>query len=137
MKRRQALPDRRGFRGVKHRKKSVQVLRKPALRIPPGLGAGQTKPPDLDKGALAFQKADEIRETAVELIRFRRTLFQQEKQLIGLVVVLVLQSGDDVHIHFLPHRSGDLAARRISGERFLMPDTTPMAMYSVTMEEPP
>ena len=35
------------------------------------------------------------------------------------------------------YRRGDLAARRISGERFLMPDTTPMAMYSVRMEEPP
>ena len=35
------------------------------------------------------------------------------------------------------YRRGDLAARRISGERFLMPDTTPMAMYSVTTEEPP
>ena len=36
-----------------------------------------------------------------------------------------------------PQRSGERATRRISGDRFLMPDTTPMAMYSVTMEEPP
>ncbi len=35
------------------------------------------------------------------------------------------------------HRRGDRATRRISGERFLMPDTTPMAMYSVTTEDPP
>ena len=35
------------------------------------------------------------------------------------------------------HRKGDRAVLRISGDRFLIPDTTPMAMYSVTMEDPP
>ena len=34
-------------------------------------------------------------------------------------------------------RRGDLATRRISGERFLIPDTTPMAIYSVRTEDPP
>lgn len=35
------------------------------------------------------------------------------------------------------HRRGDRDTRRMSGDRFLMPDTTPIAIYNVTMEDPP